>query len=102
MVLNGYLLVADDRGTANCFDAKTGERHWQGRLGRHFSTSLITANGLVYFVADDGLTKLVRPGKELEVVAENPLGEFTYSSPAISDGQLFMRGEDNLYCIGAK
>ena len=102
VVLNGYLLVADDRGTANCFDAKTGERHWQGRLGRHFSTSLITANGLVYFVADDGLTKLVRPGKELEVVAENPLGEFTYSSPAISDGQLFMRGEDNLYCIGAK
>ncbi|MBM84344.1 MAG: serine/threonine protein kinase [Planctomycetaceae bacterium] len=102
VVLDGYLMVADDRGTANCFDAKTGERYWQGRLGRHFSTSLITANGLVYFVADDGLTKLVRPGKEREIVAENPLGEFTYSSPAISDGQLFIRGEDNLYCIGAK
>ncbi|MCA9225867.1 MAG: PQQ-binding-like beta-propeller repeat protein [Planctomycetales bacterium] len=99
VVVDGYLMVADDRGTANCFRAETGERLWQERLGKHFSTSLLTANGLVYFIADDGLTKVVRPGAELNVLAENPLGEDCYSSAAISDGELFIRGEKHLFCI---
>jgi outer membrane protein assembly factor BamB len=102
VVVGDYLVVADDRGTANCFDATTGERLWQERLGSHFSASLVTANGLVYLTADDGQTKVVRPSRELEVVAENPLGEHCSSSPAIAHGCLFLRGEKHLYCIGAK
>jgi len=100
VVVDKYLFIADDRGTANCFNTATGERHWQERLGNHYSASLVTAEGLVYFVADDGTTKIVRPGPKLEVVAENPLGEYCYASPAISGGQLFLRGEKHLYCIG--
>ena len=99
VVIGDYLLVADDRGTANCFDAKDGRRLWQERMGKHYSASLIHAGGLAYFIADDGITKIVRPGPKLEVVAENPLGEYTYASPAISEGQLFIRGEHHLYCI---
>jgi outer membrane protein assembly factor BamB len=102
VVVNGYLLVPDDRGTANCFDAATGERLWQKRLGKHFSTSLVTAGGLVYFLADDGITNVVKPGPELEIVAENALGEHCYSSPAISNGCLFLRGEKHLFCIGGE
>jgi outer membrane protein assembly factor BamB len=100
VVENGYLIVADDRGTANCYAADTGERLWQERLGVHFSASLVTAGGLVYLIADDGLTKVVRPGPKLEVVAENPLGEHCYSSPAIAHGQIFVRGEKHLFCLG--
>ena len=70
------------------------------RLGKHYSGSLVTANGLAYFLADDGIMKVVRPGKELDVVAENELGEYIYSSPAISQGQIFLRGEKSLFCIG--
>lgn len=101
VVLDGYLIVADDRGTANCFDAATGEPLWKERLGKHFSASLVHANGLAYLIADDGVTTIVRPGAELEVVAENSLGEYCFASPAISHGNLFIRGEKNLYCIGA-
>ena len=100
VVIGKYLIVADDRGTANCFDTKTGERHWQNRLGNHFSASLLSVNGLAYLLADDGTMKIVRPGKELEVVAENKLGESCYASPAVAGDQLFIRGEKNLYCIG--
>jgi outer membrane protein assembly factor BamB len=99
VVIGDYLIVADDRGTANCFDTKTGERHWQNRLGNHFSASLLAVNGLAYLLADDGTMKIVRPGKELEVVAENKLGEFCYASPAVAGDQLFIRGEKHLYCI---
>jgi hypothetical protein len=101
VVVGKYLLVADDRGTANCFEAESGKRLWQERMGKHFSPSLLSAGGLAWFLADDGEMKLVEPGPELKVVATNALGEACYASPAISQGQLLIRGEKHLYCIGA-
>lgn len=101
VLVDNYLIVADDRGTANCFETSKGERLWQGRMGSHFSASLVTAGGLVYFQADNGLTRVVKPGKDMEIVSENELGERAYASPAISNGQFFIRGEKHLYCIGA-
>ena len=100
VLVDNYLIVADDRGTANCFETAKGERIWQGRMGSHFSASLVTAGGLVYFQADDGKTKVVKPGKDMEIVSENELGERSYASPAISEGQFFIRGEKHLFCIG--
>jgi outer membrane protein assembly factor BamB len=104
VLCSGLLFVADDRGTASAFDAKTGEKVWRERMGNHFSTSLITNAGKVFFVADNGITKIVDPGTQSEsgtpqIVAENPLGESTYASPAIAHGNLFIRGEKHLFCI---
>jgi outer membrane protein assembly factor BamB len=99
VVVDHYLMIADDRGTANCFDARTGERLWQTRLGKHYSASLCVANGLVYFTADDGVTKILRPGPQPELVSENQLGENVYASPAFSRSELFIRGQRHLYCI---
>jgi outer membrane protein assembly factor BamB len=100
VLADGYLIVADDRGTVNCYAADSGKRWWHERLGKGFSNSLVTANGLVYLVADDGLTKVIRPGRKLEVVAENPLGESIFSSPAIASGRIYLRGEKHLFCLG--
>ena len=102
VLVGKHLFVADDRGTANLFDTESGERIWQDRLGKHFSASLIAANGLAYFTADDGITKLVRPGAKMDVLHENSLGEYTFASPAVSNGQLFIRGEKHLFAIGTK
>lgn len=102
VLVGDYLLVADDRGTANCFNRKTGDRHWQTRMGKHFSASLLAVNGFAWFIADDGIVKLVKPGRKPEVVHTNKLGENTYSSPAIADGQVFIRGEKHLFCIAAE
>jgi outer membrane protein assembly factor BamB len=100
-VLTGpYLFVADDRGTVNCFETATGKRLWQDRLGKHYSASLLTANGLVYFTADDGITSVVKPGDKLNVVSRNELGEYTWSSPAIANGRIYIRGEQHLFAIG--
>ncbi|WP_254509990.1 outer membrane protein assembly factor BamB family protein [Anatilimnocola floriformis] len=102
VVVGDYLMVADDRGTANCFLTADGERLWQERLGKGFNNSLVTANGLAYLLADDGLTKVIKPGEKLDVVAENPCGERCFASLAISQGQIFLRGEKHLFCIGKK
>ena len=64
--------------------------------------SMVLGNGLVYFLSDKGVTTVVKPETELEIVARNELGQNTYASPAISDGQMFLRGIKNLYCISTE
>ena len=100
VLIEDKLLVADDRGTVNCFDTANGNRLWQERLGNHYSGSLVAANGLAYFPADDGIMAVVKPGIQLEVLHRNPLGEYSYASPAICNGQIFIRGEHHLFAIG--
>ena len=95
-----YFLVVSDDGIASCFAAESGERMWQERLGTHFSASLVSAGGLVYFLDDAGKTTVVRPGEELDILAENELEEACYASPAISEGTIYIRGEKHLYAIG--
>ncbi|ADB16325.1 FOG: WD40 repeat-like protein [Pirellula staleyi DSM 6068] len=95
-----FLLVAADNGTASCYAAQSGELQWTERMGKHYSPSLVSASGLAYLLADDGMMKVVKPGPVLDVIAENKLGEYVYSSPAISQGQLFIRGEKHLFAIG--
>lgn len=95
-----YFLVVSDEGVASLFDAETGERHWMKRIGKHYSASAVSADGLVHFLSDDGVTTIIRPGEEFDVVAENELGEECYASPAISRGQIFLRGAQHLYAIG--
>ncbi len=100
VLVNDKLFVADDRGTVNCFETKDGQQLWKDRLGGHYSASLVTANGLVYCTADDGDVRIIKPDDTLNIVSTNPLGEFTFASPAISQGQIFIRGERHLFAIG--
>ena len=100
IVVGPYFLVVSDDGIASCYEADSGQRLWFERLtGRH-SASLVSAGNLVYFMADDGIIRVVRPGQQFDIVAENELGEHCDSSPAISNGHLFIRGEKHLFCIG--
>ena len=99
VVIGDFLFVADDHGIANCFDTGTGERLWRARLGRHFSTSLVAANGCVYFLDDDGKTTIMEPADEPKIVAVNGIGEECRASPAISSGRIYLRGLRHLYCI---
>ncbi len=95
-----YFLVVSDGGIASCFEAASGKRQWMERIGTHYSSSLVSAGGLVYFTSDEGHTTVVRPGAKLDIVAENDLGEYSYASPAISHGQIYFRGEQHLIAIG--
>lgn len=95
-----YFLVVSDGGIASCFVASTGERLWMERIGPHYSASPIEVEGLIHFLSDRGTTKIVRPGPQFDLAAENELGEDCYASPAVSRGCIFIRGEKHLYCIG--
>ena len=102
IIVGPYLLVVADSGIASCFDAKTGKRHWMERLPGGHSPSPVSADGLVYFVSDQGVTTIIRPSDTFGVIAKNELDEPVSTSPAISQGQIFLRTHQHLYCIGSK
>jgi outer membrane protein assembly factor BamB len=99
-----YLFVANDRGILWCLDAKTGKEIWGGQRIKAaiYSASPVLADGKLYVTSEDGLVTVVKAGPTFEVLAENDMKEYTLSSPAISDGQIFIRTAGALYAIGTR
>jgi hypothetical protein len=58
--------------------------------------------GRLYITNEEGLTTVIRSGPKFEVLAENPLNDYCLSSPALSDGQVFIRTTGHLYAIGQR
>jgi len=100
VLIGQKLFVADDRGTANCFNSSDGSRIWQGRLAGSYNASLVATDNAAYFISGEGVTTVVEPADELKIIAENKLGEPCDASPAISNGQIYIRGQTHLFRIG--
>ena len=100
IAVGDYFLTSSAKKELSCYEAASGNILWkQENVGLHHA-SPVAANGLVYFLNDDGVMNVVKAGPKFELVAKNELGEETYASPAISRGQIFLRSFSNLYCIG--
>jgi outer membrane protein assembly factor BamB len=99
-----YFYVVNDRGIMFCLDAKTGAEVYANQRIKPgtYSGSPVLADGKIYITNEDGLTTVVAAGPKFEVLAENPLSDYVLSSPAISDGQIFIRTAQHLYAIGKK
>jgi outer membrane protein assembly factor BamB len=94
-----WFLVTDDRGYAHAFDLKNGDIVWNEKFGRSHA-SIVSAAGLLYFMNDAGVCRVVKPAAKFATVATSDLGEPAYASPALSNGQIFLRTDKALYCIG--
>ncbi|MDA9858317.1 PQQ-binding-like beta-propeller repeat protein [Rubripirellula sp.] len=109
IVSGDYLVGVKDDGVAFCWSVGSGEVQWKKRLGGNFSASPVIVNGLIYVSNLSGDTFVFRAGEAFELVAKNRLGNDCYASPAVSDGDLFLRvgvaGEsgrkEQLVCIGS-
>ena len=99
-----YYYVVNDKGIMYCFDAKTGEEVYGGQRLRSaiYSASPVLADGKIYISDEDGVTSVIKSGPEFEILAENETDEYTLSSIAVSDGQLFLRTAGHLYAIGKR
>jgi outer membrane protein assembly factor BamB len=99
-----YLYVTNDRGILWCLDAKTGQEVYGGKRIKSaiYSSSPLLADGKLYVTNEDGLVTVVQAGPEFKVLSENDMKDYTLSSPAVSDGQLFLRTAGYLYCIGKR
>ena len=67
-----------------------------------YSASPILGDGKIYVTSEEGVTSVFSAGPKFELIAENAVDEYTLSSIAISQGQLFLRTDKHLYAIGGK
>ena len=99
-----YVYVVNDRGIVFVMDAKTGAPVYGPRRLRRgtYSASPVLADGKIYVTNEDGVTSVFRAGPEFELMAENDFDDYCLSSPAVSDGQIFIRTTGHLYAIGER
>lgn len=99
-----YLYVIRDNGVMFCLDAKTGKTIYgpQRLPPATYSGSPVLADGKIYVINEDGVTAVIKAGPKFELMATNDLGEYTLSSPAVSEGQIFLRTDTGLYAIGKR
>lgn len=101
---NRLYFFGANTGILSCFEATTGKPLIQaervaGLQGVYASP--VGVGGRVYLVGRNGTTVVIKDSDTLEVLATNPLGERMDASPAVAGGDLFLRGHQSLYCIGA-
>jgi outer membrane protein assembly factor BamB len=101
ILYNEYLYLLTDSGALTCLEATTGKVIFQSRLpiATKFTASPVAFDGKLLIVSEDGDSFILKAGPTPQVLNANPLGEAVYASPAISRGNILIRGTDNLYCI---
>ncbi|HEU4926540.1 MAG TPA: PQQ-binding-like beta-propeller repeat protein [Vicinamibacterales bacterium] len=105
-VSDGKLLYTiTDRGVAYALELATGKVVYGPQRLRpdSYSASPVLADERIYVTSEnEGLTSVYRAGPKFELLAENPLDDYCLSSPAISEGQIFIRTTGHLWAIGQR
>ncbi len=102
LVYGDYVYSVRFNGVLLCYEAKTGNRAYQERLGEGttaFSASPVAGDGKVYFSSEDGDVYVLKAGPKLEIVSKNPMGAYCLATPAISGGVLYFRTRSELIAI---
>lgn len=102
LVYGDYLYSSKNNGALGCYEAKTGNRAYQERLGdgtTGFTASPVAADGKLYYSSEDGDVFVIKAGPKFELLAKNPMGEVCMATPAISEGTLFFRTQGHVVSI---
>jgi outer membrane protein assembly factor BamB len=103
LLFDGRLyLLGGNNGILSSVDAKTGKvlldaERLADLLGVYASP--VAAAQHIYLVGRNGTSVVIKNADKLEVLATNRLDEKFDASPAIAGNELFLRGQDYLYCI---
>lgn len=99
---NRLYFTKEKTGILSCVDPKTGEPYYStARIpnASYLYASPIAAGGHIYITDRSGAITVIKDSTDLEVVAENQMGETVDATPAPVDNQLIIRGERHLFCI---
>jgi len=99
---NGVAYLISDSGFATAIEAATGRELWSERLRAEFFASPVLIENRIYVPTSKGEMLVLGTGDAFELIARNPLGEGTHSTPCVDGGRLYVKTFTHLVCIGAK
>ena len=104
-----YLYLVSEQGVVYCLDLKTGALvYGPTRIPNDFySSSPVLADGKIYVTGEStGVTTVFRAGPKFEILASNTFNDdcapYCLSSIAVSQGQLFVKTDANLWVVGER
>ena len=103
ILYDGYLYLLTDNGTVTCLDPKTGQVRYEGGrvpVPARFMGSPVAFAGLIALTSEDGDTYMLKAGPTHEIVRTNSVDEPVFSSLAIANGRIYIRGGKHLFAIG--
>jgi outer membrane protein assembly factor BamB len=103
VVYGDLLYTCSNQGVLTAYNATTGERIYQERLGGKggaFTSSPVASDGKIFLSSEDGDVFVVKAGAKYELLATNNVGEVMMATPAISDGLLIVRGHNHVFAFG--
>jgi outer membrane protein assembly factor BamB len=102
LIYQGYLYVLLNQGILACYDLPTGEQKYLDRIphqGSGFSASPVASDGKIYLSSEDGDIFVVKAGAKFELAGTNRIGQPLMATPAISEGVMFVRAQNDLFAI---
>ncbi len=105
LIYNGILYVLANNGTFDAYNLKTGAEIYRQRLplvGSGFSASPVAADGKIYLSNEDGEILVVAAGEKFNHIATNSMGELLMSTPALSEGVMYVRSAGSLFAVGRR
>lgn len=98
----GFLFIATSYGVLVCYDAKSGEKLWENDRGTGYYSSPVVADGKLFIFDTEGTLQVYTISGEKNLISESVLGEKVYTTPAFSNGRMYVRAGGSLFCIGSK
>ncbi|MDA1017093.1 MAG: serine/threonine protein kinase, partial [Planctomycetota bacterium] len=102
LVADGRMFLIKQGGITASFLAANGEPVWDRRRvgadGSYLSAPVF-GDGKIYVTSEPGVVSVLESGPEQKVLANNDFGEPIAATPALVDGQIFVRTRTKLYCI---
>jgi outer membrane protein assembly factor BamB len=100
LLVDDLLYVVSHQGILTCLEARTGDVVWKERLEGMYSASALHSDNRIYFLNENGVCTVVKPGRKFEVLSVNRLdAEQLMASPAVAGDSLFIRTEKHLYRV---
>jgi outer membrane protein assembly factor BamB len=96
LVYRGLVYIVRYNGVLNVFDARLA-----GATSA-FTSSPVANDGKVFIASEDGQVFVLAAGPKYEVLAMNEMSTPVLATPAISDGRLLLRTQDQVIAIGKK
>jgi hypothetical protein len=99
---DGRLYWVSDGGVATALEAATGREIWAERLRAEFFASPVMIEGRIFCPSTKGEMLVFKVGDTFELLARNPIGEGSHTTPCVDSGRLYVRTFTHLLCIGPK
>ncbi len=99
VIVGDHIYIVNEPGTAQCIEWKTGTTLWTERLTGTTWASLVKVGDRLYTTSLDGETVVFAAQPKFEVLARNTIPERTLASLAISNGEVFLRTYQHLWCL---